>query len=71
MTTPIQQEILRKLASISELSSDVRIGQLMSHLDFLAQDMFDRGLADVEDDQLLQVLTRHESELSQRHSNVA
>jgi hypothetical protein len=33
--------------------------------------MFDRGLGDVEDDQLLQVLQRHESELMARHSNVA
>ena len=66
-----QQEIVQKLASVCELSPGVRLGQLMSHLDFLSQDMFDQGLGDIEDDQLLQVLKRHETELSQRHSNVA
>jgi hypothetical protein len=66
-----QQEILRKLASICELSPSVRLGQLMAHLDFLAQDMFDCGLGDIEDGQLMRVMERHEAELAQRQSNVA
>ncbi|MGH7177280.1 MAG: hypothetical protein ACREJC_07865 [Tepidisphaeraceae bacterium] len=71
MMSQNQQEMLRKLASICELSPTVRLGQLLSHLGFLAEDTFDRGLADVQDDELLGVLQRHEAELARRHSNVA
>ena len=71
MTTTSQQDILRKLATLCELSPVIRTGQLMSHLNFLADDMFDRGLADIGDDELLQVLERHEKELTQRQSHVA
>ena len=71
MSDPIQQEILRKLSRIADLSPGIRIGQLLAHLGFLAEDMFDQGLADLEDDQFLRVLERHEGELSRRQSNVA
>jgi len=71
MTSTLQQEILRKLTSVCELSPNVRLGQIMSHLDFLSQDTFGLGLGDIEDDQLLRVLERHEAELLRRHSNVA
>ena len=71
MIQTTQKEVLKKLASLCELSPAVRMGQLMAHLDFLAHDMFDHGLGDIEDDQLLQVLERHEAELAHRQSNVA
>ena len=66
-----QQEILRKLSRLAELSQGIRLGQLLTHLGFLAEDMFDQSLADLEDEQLLRVLERHESELARRQSNVA
>ncbi len=71
MTNVTQQEVLQKLSRIVDLSKEIRIGQLMAHLGFLAEDMFDRGIAELEDDQLLRVLERHEGELSRRQSNVA
>jgi hypothetical protein len=71
MITPIQKEILRKLGAVCELSPSVRIGQLASHLGFLAEDMFDTGLAEIPDEQLLQILERHELELSRRQAHVA
>jgi len=67
----MQQDILRKLANICALSQGLRMGQMLEHLGFLAEDMFDRNLRDIEDDQLLEVVRRHEAELSQRQSNVA
>jgi hypothetical protein len=70
MITPTQQEILRKLPRLFNLSPGIRAGQLMSHLGFLAEDMFDCPLADL-DELLLKVLERHESERAQRQSNVA
>jgi DNA-binding HxlR family transcriptional regulator len=71
MIPDTQQRILKKLMALCELSAGIRTGQLLAHLDFLAQDMFDDGLSELEDDQLLRVLERHELELSQRKSNVA
>jgi hypothetical protein len=71
MTSPEQQEVIGKFSRIADLSPGIRMGQLIAHLGFLAEDMFDRGLADLEDDQLLRVLERHEAELSRRQSNVA
>jgi hypothetical protein len=71
MTTTIQREIIKKLAAICELTEGVRVGQVMDHLGLLGKDMFDRGLADLEDDQLLRVLERHEAELVRRQSSVA
>jgi hypothetical protein len=47
------------------------MGQLLAHLGFLAQDMFDQDLSEIEDDRLLEVIARHEAELSVRQSNVA
>ena len=39
MIPRIQQQIIGKLAGLCELSSDVRMGQLLAHLGFLAQNM--------------------------------
>ena len=69
--TTLQQNIFDQIESIRELSPNVRTGQLLAHLGFLAEDMFDCGLADIEDEQLLEVLQRHARELSQQRSNVA
>jgi len=71
MTSQTQQEILRKLGSLCELSPGVRLGQLFANLGFLAEDMFDRGLWDIDDEQLLQVIERHATDLGSRQSNVA
>lgn len=71
MIPAIQRDILRRLTSICERSPGVRFGQLAAHLGFLSEDMFEKGLGDVEDEQLLQVLERHEAELSRRQTNVA
>jgi hypothetical protein len=71
MIAQAQQEIVGKLAALVELSPDVRVGQLMAHLGFLAEDMFGRGLWDVEDDELLAVIERHRQELLVRRTNVA
>ena len=71
MIPATQQDILLRLSAICELSPGARVGQMLAHLGFLAEDMFDRNLWEIDDNQLLQVLQRHEAELSQRQSNVA
>jgi hypothetical protein len=66
MIQPLQQDILRSLAVLCELSPEVRFGQLLANLGFLAEDMADRTLWDIEDAELLQVLERHRADLSKR-----
>jgi hypothetical protein len=71
MIPQIQQDVLGKLAALCSLSPGVRIGQLLSHLGFLAEDVFDRALWEIDDEQLLRVIERHRVELSSRQSYVA
>lgn len=66
MIQPVQREILEKLASLCELTSEVRFGQLVAQLGFLAEDAGMRGLWDIEDDELLGIIEKHEADLSQR-----
>jgi hypothetical protein len=71
MISATQKEVLQKLATLWELAPEIRFGQLIAHLGFLAEDMGERGLGDVEDDALLRVIERHRLELVQRQSHVA
>jgi hypothetical protein len=54
------------LAEVAALAPDVRLGQLMAHLGFLGEDQLERGLWDIEDEDLLAVLKRHRAELMAR-----
>jgi hypothetical protein len=65
------QDILQKLSLLCELSPDVRFGQLVAHLGFLAEDMGMRGLGDIEDGEFLGVLEHHRAELLRRESQLA
>ena len=56
MIQPLQQDILRSLTALCELSPDVRFGQLIANLGFLAEDMSERTLWEIEDGELLQVI---------------
>jgi hypothetical protein len=71
MIPPIQQEILTKLARVCELSEDVRFGQMMAFLGFLAEDTIGRGLWDVEDEELIRVIQKHAEDLLRRKAPVA
>ncbi len=64
--TELQREILAVLSEVGSLSPDVRMGQLMAHLGFLAEVHLDKGLAIIEDDELIAILYRHRSELLAR-----
>jgi hypothetical protein len=64
--TQMQREALAVLAEVCELSSDVRLGQLMAHLGFLGEAHVGKGLGYIEDDELIAVLYRHRAELRSR-----
>ena len=71
MIQSTQQNILRSLTALCELSPGVRLGQLLANLGFLAEDLYDRTLWDIEDAELFQVIEKHRADLSKRQSNVA
>lgn len=66
MTTIHQREALAALAEVWALSPDVRLGQLFAHLGFMGESHLDRGLGDIEDDQLLTIIHKHRDELRAR-----
>ena len=71
MIDPIRQEILQKLARLSELAPDVRFGQLIANLAFLAAGPWDQTLWDLKDEHLLAAIHQHLADLSQRQQDVA
>src|SRR5262245_49134162 len=62
MIPPVRQEILRQLERVSELAPDVRFGQLIANLAFLAAGPWDETLWDLEDEQLLAAIREHLSD---------
>ena len=67
MISLTRQEILRHLERISELDPDVRFGQLVANLAFLAAGPWDETLWDLEDDALLLAVRQHAENLARRH----
>ena len=66
MTPEIQQRALAALADVWALSPDIRLGQLFAHLGFLGEAHLGRGLGDIDDDELMAILSRHRAELIAR-----
>ena len=66
MISTTHREALALLAELCELSSDVRLGQLLAHIGFLGEDQTGRSLWNIDDEQLLAVLYHHRAELAAR-----
>ena len=66
MIEPTRQEILTRLARLSELAPDMRFGQLIANLTFMAAGPWDQTLWDLEDELLVGAIRRMESDLSRR-----
>jgi hypothetical protein len=71
MTPELRPEALGVLADIWELSSDVRLGQLIAHIGFLGDAHLGRSLGYIDDDEMLSVLYRHRDELRARLKSAA
>jgi len=71
MITTDRQEILRLLGQISELAPDVRFGQLIANLSYLALGPTSEAIWDMEDSDLLAALRQHLDDLSERTTEVA
>ncbi|MFO0934939.1 MAG: hypothetical protein U0798_00300 [Gemmataceae bacterium] len=71
MMTKNRSEILRLLGEISEMTPDVRFGQLIANLSYLAVAPTAEAIWEMEDDELITALKKHLSDLSNRHAVVA
>ena len=54
MIDPTRQEILQLLAELSEVVPEVRLGQLMVNLSYLARGLTKEAIYDMEDEELLE-----------------
>lgn len=71
MMSTIRQEVLQVLAELSELAPEVRLGQLIVNLSYLARGLSNESIWDMEDDELLAVARRHLEEWRARRGAVA
>jgi hypothetical protein len=70
MNSGIRQELLRVLSELGELAPDVRFGQLLANLSYMAEKFTSEAIWDVEDKALLEAAKTHLEELSARHASV-
>ena len=68
--SPTRQQILQGLQELSELTPDIRFGQLVANLSYLAIGPTAEAIWDMEDEQLLKAIQTHIAELSQRPAQV-
>ncbi len=59
MTTQVRGEILHVLSELSECCPDVRFGQLIANLSFLAKGPTNEAIWDLEDEELLAAARKH------------
>ena len=71
MMNPVRQEALQVLAELSELVPEVRLGQLMANLSYLARGLSNEAIWDMEDDELLTVARKHLEEWRARRGAMA
>ena len=71
MTTPVRQEALQVLAELSELVPEVRLGQMIVNLSYLARGLANESIWDMEDDELLTVARKHLEEWRARRGAMA
>lgn len=71
MTSETRRELLQVLADLSEACPDVRLGQLVTNLSYLASGPSNSAAWDVEDEQLLQAARDHLNEWRTRQSATA
>lgn len=65
-----RQEILRQPERLNERAPDLRFGQMIANLAFLAAGPWDQTLWDLEDDQLLAAIRQQIADLLKRETAV-
>ena len=59
MIDPVRSEVLQILGELSEVIPEVRLGQLMANLSYLARGVTNEAIGDMEDEELLAVAREH------------
>jgi hypothetical protein len=67
MNPEIRRELLRVLDDLGEYTPDVRFGQLLANLSYMAKNFTAEAIWDVEDEELLSAAKSHLKELAERH----
>jgi hypothetical protein len=67
MNSEVRRQLLQVLADLSEQTPDVRFGQLLANLSYMAKSFTAEAIWDVEDEELLEAARSHLEELSARH----
>ena len=71
MISSARREALRLLEQVSDLAPEVRLGQLLANLSYMAIGPTNEAIWDMEDEQLINALRQHLEDLSRRQSSVA
>lgn len=70
MIDSVRQDILKDLERLSELTPEVRFGQLIANLAFHAAGPWDQTLWDLEDEQLLRAIREQIDDFVKRDQGV-
>ena len=67
MNPEVRRELLRVLGDLGEYTPEVRFGQLLANLSYMARSFTAEAIWDVEDEELLAAARSHLKELTKRH----
>lgn len=67
----MRQELLQVLTELSEVCPDMRLGQLIVNLSYLARGLSNESIWDMEDEELLEAARKHLEEWRARRGAVA
>ena len=70
MINPVRQEVLQVIAELSDLVPEVRLGQLIANLSYLARGLANESIWDMEDEELLAAARKHLEELRSRRGAI-
>ena len=59
MIDPVRRDVLHALAELSEVAPEVRLGQLLANLSYLAKGLSNESIWDMEDEELLRAAREH------------
>ena len=71
MNSAVRRDLLRVLAELSEVCPEVRLGQLVANLSYLARGLSNESIWDMEDEELLEAAQKHLQEWRARRGAVA
>jgi hypothetical protein len=68
MNSEVRRQLLQVLGDLGEHTPDVRFGQLLANLSYMAKSFTAEAIWDVEDEELLEAARSHLEGLSQRRT---